>query len=108
MERKARQPGEVRSAWIGGVICWAMAVVFAAAAVYSCWRPVPGWYSLFLALLAGFEAAMGVWSFRRSRRFRREVREQEVRCPRCGYDLTGNVSGVCPECGTSVTWDRAR
>jgi hypothetical protein len=24
------------------------------------------------------------------------------RCHRCGYDLTGNVSGVCPECGTSV------
>ena len=21
-------------------------------------------------------------------------------CPRCGYNLTGNVSGVCPECGT--------
>ncbi len=21
------------------------------------------------------------------------------RCPRCGYDLTGNVSGSCPECG---------
>lgn len=21
-------------------------------------------------------------------------------CKRCGYDLTGNVSGVCPECGT--------
>lgn len=21
-------------------------------------------------------------------------------CGRCGYDLTGNVSGVCPECGT--------
>jgi hypothetical protein len=20
-------------------------------------------------------------------------------CPQCGYDLTGNVSGVCPECG---------
>ena len=20
-------------------------------------------------------------------------------CQRCGYDLTGNVSGVCPECG---------
>jgi hypothetical protein len=20
-------------------------------------------------------------------------------CTRCGYDLTGNVSGVCPECG---------
>ncbi len=21
---------------------------------------------------------------------------------RCGYDLTGNTSGVCPECGTAV------
>ena len=20
-------------------------------------------------------------------------------CPSCGYDLTGNVSGTCPECG---------
>jgi hypothetical protein len=23
-------------------------------------------------------------------------------CDTCGYDLTGNVSGVCPECGTAV------
>jgi len=22
------------------------------------------------------------------------------RCESCGYNLTGNVSGVCPECGT--------
>lgn len=21
-------------------------------------------------------------------------------CVKCGYDLTGNISGVCPECGT--------
>jgi len=24
-------------------------------------------------------------------------------CPRCDYDLTGNVSGVCPECGESIS-----
>ena len=24
------------------------------------------------------------------------------RCDRCGYNLTGNVSGTCPECGTAV------
>jgi hypothetical protein len=29
-----------------------------------------------------------------------------TRCPACGYDLTGNVSGVCPECGTSLAGDR--
>jgi rubrerythrin len=23
-------------------------------------------------------------------------------CRKCGYDLTGNVSGVCPECGEAV------
>ena len=24
-------------------------------------------------------------------------------CPKCRYCLTGNVSGVCPECGTKIT-----
>lgn len=24
------------------------------------------------------------------------------RCQSCGYDLTGNVSGVCPECGVAA------
>jgi hypothetical protein len=23
-------------------------------------------------------------------------------CQKCGYDLTGNVSGTCPECGTEI------
>jgi hypothetical protein len=23
-------------------------------------------------------------------------------CQRCGYNLTGNTSGICPECGTPV------
>jgi hypothetical protein len=31
---------------------------------------------------------------------RKEVRGM---CVKCGYNLTGNVSGVCPECGTAVT-----
>jgi len=26
-------------------------------------------------------------------------------CRKCGYDLTGNVSGRCPECGTPVQRD---
>lgn len=27
-------------------------------------------------------------------------------CAACGYNLTGNVSGVCPECGTATTANR--
>ncbi len=23
-------------------------------------------------------------------------------CHKCGYDLTGNISGVCPECGQVI------
>ena len=30
-------------------------------------------------------------------------RRAEGRCLRCGYNLTGNTTGVCPECGKAVT-----
>jgi len=33
---------------------------------------------------------------------RRRGRLREGHCPACHYDLTGNVSGVCPECGAAV------
>ncbi len=29
-------------------------------------------------------------------------------CQKCGYNLTGNVSGVCPECGTAVQKEERR
>lgn len=33
---------------------------------------------------------------------RRQRRRKRGRCVKCGYDLTGNTSGVCPECGTKI------
>jgi hypothetical protein len=41
------------------------------------------------------------------RRITLDLRKQLVArglptCVRCGYDLTGNVSGVCSECGTAA------
>ena len=30
------------------------------------------------------------------------VEGEYVRCRRCGYNLTGNVSGRCPECGEAI------
>ena len=29
-------------------------------------------------------------------------------CEGCGYDLTGNVSGICPECGLAVIVKKAQ
>ncbi len=36
------------------------------------------------------------------RRYRRRRRRKRGLCLTCGYNLTGNTSGVCPECGTRV------
>jgi hypothetical protein len=35
--------------------------------------------------------------------FRRRARRHGRLCHSCGYNLTGNISGVCPECGTPTT-----
>ena len=37
----------------------------------------------------------------------RDRRQPKGHCPSCGYDLTGNVSGVCPECGTNARSENA-
>jgi hypothetical protein len=34
--------------------------------------------------------------------YRGHARYRSGYCRRCGYDLTGNVSGRCPECGTEI------
>ena len=38
---------------------------------------------------------------RASMRRERQWREHGL-CPACGYNLTGNTSGVCPECGAQA------
>jgi hypothetical protein len=59
---------------------------------YGTWSEinVPFWL---LFLLTGATALL-VW--------RRRRRHPPGHCAMCGYNLTGNVSGVCPECGEPV------
>jgi hypothetical protein len=56
---------------------------------------VPGWAAAppFCAL-----AAAAVYALYRPRE-RRRRRRAMGQCVACGYDLRGNVSGLCPECG---------
>jgi len=51
----------------------------------------------FLAALAGAYPVIVAIRYVRSRR-----RRPPEACKRCGYNLTGNVSGICPECGTPI------
>ena len=47
-------------------------------------------------------AAAPAWSAFGYRRRRRRDRQRRGLCGTCGYNLTANTSGVCPECGAPV------
>jgi hypothetical protein len=68
-----------------------LAVAFAPSAT---WALLVG-----LALLAA--GMLAWWKIDRPYELRQE-RLAQGQCPGCGYDLTGNVSGVCPECGVEA------
>ena len=61
----------------------------------SRWVTIPLWLVPILAATPA--AARGVAAVRR------RLRPKPLNpCRHCGYDLTGNVSGVCPECGKAI------
>jgi hypothetical protein len=63
-----------------------------------------------LGCICWHEFRLFVWSCRWrwwAHRMREFVALQDDRrsrglCPSCGYDLTGNLSGTCPECGSAA------
>ena len=55
---------------------------------------------VFFALQLPAWLVVGLWLWRRQENAR--ARRDRTHCGRCGYSLTGNESGVCPECGTST------
>ncbi len=59
------------------------------------------WITVLNAAIYGVVAAGVGWIVRRPRVL------ADNKCAQCSYDLTGNVSGVCPECGTSVEQDQS-
>jgi len=62
------------------VMMWSLSVPF--------WVPL-----LLLSVYPGTQAALLL---------RRRRRHRPGHCQHCGYDLTGNVSGRCPECGATA------
>ena len=57
---------------------------------------VPFWAA---CALSGVVPALWLWRYRRDRRVRSDGMPH---CAKCDYNLTGNVSGICPECGTPI------
>jgi hypothetical protein len=70
------------------------------------WRGVTrwGWASVWLLPLAAMGFGAGALMPMMFGVVRRRLRRTKSLCTQCGYDLTGNVSGVCPECGKICCW----
>jgi uncharacterized paraquat-inducible protein A len=64
-------------------------------------------FSFFAGILLLFVAPSLRWSWTGLKLKREndlvEQRARAGQCTTCGYNLTGNVSGTCPECGTSIS-----
>ena len=57
-----------------------------------------------LPLLLAYLVSRGIYSLMHWQ----TVHDRDGRyCLQCEYDLTGNVSGRCPECGQAVPWKNA-
>ena len=58
------------------------------------WVLVPLWFAGLLSLMLPL-----LWIMRR---LRNHSRFPDGSCLHCGYSLTGNVGGICPECGEKI------
>jgi hypothetical protein len=94
--------------WIGLIVYTALVgmVVAVVLVLIRPWLPLPA--SAFGGVVGGVTGgtgfvAMNVYWRQAYRRFlRQRLNEMGIPiCMKCAYDLTGNTSGVCPECGTN-------
>jgi len=58
-------------------------------------------------IAAPFLMAPLMWGILLFKRFRARKRNSQNRCIACGYNLTANTSGICPECGRAITHNEA-
>jgi hypothetical protein len=93
---------------------WLSAAVMLPVFVWYGWTLVQAWRSgntfswLGVALFVLFFAILGQGFYlayrpHREDEFALNYKLDPAHCGRCGYDLTGNTSGVCPECGWTLT-----
>jgi len=112
--REYRTEGRKRARWIAGILAWMTLSIGAIFGIVLCWQnplsrgqsaldylgvfltsccihaPISFGPAIVLALLALRTIGRPPESFTHSY------------CDNCKYDLTGNVSGICPECGTLI------
>jgi hypothetical protein len=88
-----------------GTLLLAPYILNALGRLFPALHPVDGEVGMYvwlvLAFAVGLTVAWVTWK-RTWKRGEAADRQERGLCTRCGYDLTGNESGVCPECGTAI------
>jgi hypothetical protein len=96
--------GGTRARFVCGRFCLALSLPSAVSIFltrYSTHWPEANILPTFLVwTLLTFFSALLIFSLRH----RQPAIRSAPTCAVCSYDLTGNVSGVCPECGTPILW----
>ena len=87
------------SSWAVVYLAVILAWLWAVSAICAAF---PQWQRTVWAVAIVPPAIIVIW---RRAKYRRNVEGSKFQCNHCGYDLTGNVSGACPECGTPVGKD---
>jgi|GEM_PF-927371 len=66
------------------------------------------WANLLLPLITpALKAGCGVYLFRGGEWIvNLAIPSNHPYCPECGYDLRGNISKRCPECGTAIDMEK--
>ena len=82
---------------VAGICAFILQVLVASGVAVPVTKPLFA-ATLLLFLILWIWAAVET-NISRARRSRDRARRIEGKCIACGYDLTGNASGICPECG---------
>ena len=85
--------------WLSGAVS-AVVIFFLSLAILAGIDGLPLPVTFLLPVVIGLANAWSAMRLRRKKRERRQILEGH--CRECGYNLTGNTSGVCPECGTKI------
>jgi hypothetical protein len=85
-----------------GISVLHMLIVGIVSALVSEQRASEAWLGLLCPWIANLLLLGGTGLAGEAARKRRAHDHFAIHCRSCDYDLTGNVTGVCPECGTPV------
>ncbi len=91
----------------GLIGCWTSSIALSREwVIVEAWGS-PQWWPQNLKISSGNYIYIPIWMFLLPALFAtlwlwRSDRRPKHGCMNCGYNLTGNVSGVCPECGTAI------